>query len=333
MMQRILMLAVIVLIGTSCGNNHKQALQLNVKGLEPETVVIRDYGEALFRCDTNELSAGLKKIQPDFLPFLDADLDDSANIARIRAFVTDTQLIRLNQACRQVFADPLAINSQLTDAYRRYHHYFPENMIPAVYYYVSGVQFESPVMCSENAAVVALDCYLGTDFVYYQQLGIPRYMIARMTPDHLVNDLMASLYDLDVASASNNRTVLDEMIRTGKKLYFLEAMQPDLADEFIIGYSAEQLGWVKDNEAELWAFMVGESALYSSDFLLFKKLFNDGPFSQDFSPEAPARLGEWVGWQIVRKYAARHPQTSLAELMALTDSQEMLSQSRYKPRN
>lgn len=332
-MRRILILSVLVLLAAACGNNHKQALQLDVKGLEPETVVIRDYGEALFRCDTNDLSAGLKKMQPDFMPFLDADLDDSANIARIRAFVTDTQLIRLNQACRRVFADPLALNRQITDAYRRYHHYFPEKMIPAVYYYVSGVQFENPVMCSGDAAVVAMDCYLGTDFVYYQQLGIPRYMIARMTPDHLVNDLMAGTYDLEVASASDNKTVLDEMIRTGKKRYFLEAMQPDLANESIIGYSAEQLGWAMDNEAELWAFMVGESVLYSSDFLLFKKLFNDGPFSQDFSPEAPARLGEWVGWQIVRKYAARHPQTSLAELMALTDSQEILSQSRYKPRD
>jgi hypothetical protein len=43
-------------------------------------------------------------------------------------------------------------------------------------------------------------------------------------------------------------------------------------------------------------------------------------------------LGEWTGWQIVRKYAERNPEMSLAEIMKLDDSQDILSGARYKPK-
>ncbi|MDP3463108.1 MAG: hypothetical protein Q8S18_09990 [Bacteroidales bacterium] len=327
-----LMILMSLLFLASCDSMVRSNFDFPTSDLPPKEIIVKNYGQALFEADTNRLQETLKRIQPDFMPFLDADLDDSANINRIRSFVADTLLRRLYKVSTETFSGINDPRNSMTDAFRRYHKHFPEAPIPEIYLYISGVQFEAPVMVSENAAAIALDCYLGIDFSYYRQLGIPFYRISRMTPGHLINDIFGGVYEAYVEPEQQTKTILDEMIKAGKRLYFLEAMQPDTDDQLIIGYTSEQLEWVNQHEGELWAFFVGEQVLYSSDFLMFRKLFGDGPFTQDFSEKAPARLGEWVGWQIVRKYARQHSGLSLSEIIAITDSQSILAGSKYKPK-
>lgn len=316
----------------SCSRSNKNRFRFSVDDLPPEALTILNYGKALFEADTNNLQEELYAMQHDFLPFLDADLSDSSNIRSIRNFITDTTLRRLYEVSTKVFPEPDGLSSSLTAAVRRYHYHFPEAMIPDYYLYISGVHHEVPVMAGEDAVVVATDCYLGQDFDYYQKLGIPMYRISRMTPEHIVNDILTEMYVAYIETTEKTNTVLDEMIRAGKRLFFLQAMQPELAENILIGYHPEQLSWAENHEGELWAFLIGEDVLYSSDFLMIRKLFGDGPFTQDFSTEAPARLGEWTGWQIVRKFADRHPDLSLAQIMNITDSQKILEGSKYKPK-
>jgi uncharacterized protein YjaZ len=57
----------------------------------------------------------------------------------------------------------------------------------------------------------------------------------------------------------------------------------------------------------------------------------DGPFTAEFSKDAPARLGEWLGWQIVREYYEKNPEVTLQLVMTETDAQKILSNSGYKP--
>lgn len=325
----ILLTAIILM---SCSRPDKNRFRFSVEGLEPAELVMHNYGKVLFEADTNNLQQELAAMQHEFLPFLDADLNDSSNIRSIRNFITDTTLRRLYEVSAQVFPEPNGLRASLTQAVRRYHYHFPEAMIPQYYLYISGVHHEIPVMAGEDAVVVATDCYLGQDFDYYQKLGIPMYRISRMTPEHIVNDIMTEMYVAYIESTEKTNTILDEMIRAGKRLYFLEAMQPDLPGHILTGYNPAQLSWVEKHEGELWAFFIGEGVLYSSDFMMIRKLFGDGPFTQDFSTDAPARLGEWTGWQIVRKFADRHPNLSLAEIMNITDNQEILEGSKYKPK-
>ena len=50
-----------------------------------------------------------------------------------------------------------------------------------------------------------------------------------------------------------------------------------------------------------------------------------------FGKESPPRLGEWIGWQIVKSYMNNHPEITLQQLLHKNDSQEILIQSGYKP--
>lgn len=328
-----LFLICIFLITTiSCGRNGKSRLHINTSNLYPEQITVKQYGKALFEADLTVLETELRRLQAEFIHFLDADLSDTANIKQIHDFVSDTSLIMLYHKSREIYPDIQPLENELTHAFRRFHYHFPKKTIPDIYTYISGVQYEMPVMFANKIAVIAIDCYLGEDYNYYKMLGIPGYIRARMTSDHLVNDLFKTLFMVLLDQSKPSLSVLDEMIMSGKRLYFQEAMQPQLDDHIIIGYKPEQYIWVQNNEAQLWAYLVGEEVLFSNDFHSFKRLFNDGPFSSDFSHDAPARLGEWVGWQIVRNYMQNHPETSIEELIKMDDSQQILSDSRYRPK-
>jgi len=121
------------------------------------------------------------------------------------------------------------------------------------------------------------------------------------------------------------------MIREGKKRFFVEAMCPSLPDQVLLGYSLEQLQWASANEGNLWADIVGNQRLYSSEYDMFRTFFADGPFTNEYSHEAPARLGEFLGLHIVRSYMNTH-ELSVPELMRLEDLQTLFQESGYKPR-
>jgi len=331
-MKRFSFFLLIVLMLASCSQSHKKQLNFSVKGLHPEKVELKHYGKALFNLNTNNFKSELEAIKSDYIYFLDADLNDSSNLRQMYNFVTDTVLISIYKQSQQIYPDLSKIETELALGFRRFHYYFPEIPIPELYAYISGVDYETPVMTDGKALVVALDCYLGAEESIYRKLGIPNYFSNRMTPDHLVNDVFKTLYISHFETDKQSKTVLDEMIKAGKQYYFLEAMQPNLPDHVLIGFTKEQLDWLKTHEGDVWAFLIGEQMLYANDFQIFRKLFGDGPFTQDFSTDAPARIGEWVGWQITRHYMKNNPETCLKKLLNIQDSQDILTDSRYRPK-
>ena len=59
--------------------------------------------------------------------------------------------------------------------------------------------------------------------------------------------------------------------------------------------------------------------------------FGDGPFTQAYSNDAPSRLGEFFGLNIMRSYASNHD-FDLQTLMKRKDLQDILQDSGYKPK-
>jgi uncharacterized protein YjaZ len=62
------------------------------------------------------------------------------------------------------------------------------------------------------------------------------------------------------------------------------------------------------------------------------KWINQAPFVAGIPKNSPGRLGQWVGWQIVRSYMKNNPQIPITELMTNQNAQEILAKSKYKPK-
>ncbi|HML84472.1 MAG TPA: hypothetical protein PKE52_04855, partial [Bacteroidales bacterium] len=60
-------------------------------------------------------------------------------------------------------------------------------------------------------------------------------------------------------------------------------------------------------------------------------MMNDGPFTNGFPKESPARTGVWMGWQIARAWVNRNEDVPLNRIASMQNGKQILEESRYKP--
>lgn len=291
---------------------------------------IKRYEKALFSLKQQDFASGLKSIAPDYQVFLGKNYTSPEALEQLSAFVGDPQNQEIYRECMIRFPDLTAMESEFSGAFGRISEAVPGFRAPAVYTYVSGFDFAYPVKYADSALIIALDMYLGSDYKGYPALGIPMYISQRLTPDHILPDCLKEMA-YPYLKTNQAPTLLDAMTEEGKILWFAGMMLPETKENLIIGYSSPQLKWCEGNEYNIWSFLIENELLYSKDARSMSMFMSDGPFTASFSQESPARTGSWVGWQIVKAYAEKSGK-SVAEIMANTDSQEILEQSGYKPR-
>lgn len=330
-MKNILILFAGVLFLYSCGGDKYKFPQAEFDMDKVEAIRIHRYGKALFEIDTTHFQTGLKNIQSEFALFLDADLNDTANVNQIYAYVSDTQLINIYHKVIEIYPDLEPVERELALAFARYQILFPQKAVPTIYSYISDLYYEAPVWLNDTLMVIALDVYLGGDFPLYAQLGLPYYKVRTMTPENLPVDVMKTVYLTELAPESRSRTLLDRMIEGGKMLCFLDAVLPDVPDSIKISYPSAKWEWAETNEKNIWAYLVENKLLYSTDYQTQTKLIQDAPFTNGFSNESPPRLGIYIGWKIVADFLKNNPEVSLNEMIQITDSQALLEVSGYKP--
>ena len=321
------------LIFTSCHPDlpsYKKKLLKN--SLPVEGFLFDRYEETLFGLDTARFQDELKSIQQQYIPFLDGDLDNPEAVDYLKRFATDPFVVHLYQKVKQAFPNLDRITAVVEGVYGHFHYYYPDIALPThVYTCVSGIDPDVPsVLFAGDALVISLDWYLNGDEVY-EQIGMPQYRARRTAVESLAKDLGQLLYATYLDQGAKYGSLIEEMVAAGRVDFFIEAMCPELADSVLLGYSSSQMRWIEVNEGNLWADMVGNQYLYSSDLEVYRTFLSDGPFTNEYSHEAPPRLGEFVGLHIVRSYMDNH-ETTLQELMQVADLQELFLDSHYKPK-
>ncbi|MGB1119038.1 MAG: hypothetical protein ACPGYR_00965 [Chitinophagales bacterium] len=155
-------------------------------------------------------------------------------------------------------------------------------------------------------------------------------------------DIANALYKANYAQDSVVRMTLGEaMVDAGKRLFFLECLLPEWSDHKLIEYSKVALDWCKEYEYDLWLMFNDshfECDITSTSHFIHQKALAISSGTQSLgwinvqsAPNAPDRIGEWVGWQIVRAYAeANGGYAALARIIE-TPSATILQQSPYNP--
>jgi hypothetical protein len=310
--------------------NYKKQLEVKV-GSAPKLEFYR-YEDVLFNLDTSRFQHELLAAQSEYRPFLEGDLSDPEAVKYLKDFAVDPFSVSLYHKVKAAYPDLHAVESVIDGVYQHFKYYYPEIQLPnKVFTCVSGINPEIPaVMLLDDALVISLDWYLNGDEAY-EQIGMPKYMAERTALAFLDKDLGIQIYKSFVQEAHKQTNLLEEMVYVGKSLFFVEAMSPTISDQVLLGYSDAQMEWITENEGNIWADLVGNQRLYLSDYDVFRAFFADGPFTNEYSHEAPPRLGEYLGLQMVRSYMNCHENT-LLDLMQNTDLQGIFQDSKYKPK-
>lgn len=329
---RKILFVLLAIIFVSCSNStgYKKKIDVNCSDREPQELVIKQYNKALFGLDTANFAEEILSLNEEFPELIPSNLDEE-QIKYLKLFATDTFCLRINKMVEQTFPDVSVFEDDVKSVYQHLNYYFPEIPILPTYTYVSGIDMASgPVMIAGNYVMISLDYYLGNKDLIYDYVGMPRFMSVRCKPENMKRDLAQALYFKYLHQNIITKDVLLEMIERGKMYYFIEAMTPSVADSTLLGYSAKQMKWADDNEGQVWASVVGNKMLYSNNLETKRMLFNEGPFTAAFSEDAPARLGDFLGLQIVRSFMSSNDVT-LTNLLNISDEQEIFQMSQYKP--
>lgn len=311
---------------SACNRN---PFDVDVSGIPKPKVHINDYGSALFSMQRDSMAVGLQSIQNKYALFLGTESLVDEQINQLSSYVNDPFLDDLYKAYKNAFPTLLPLENELADVFRHLLFYYPNTKVPEVYSYISGVQ--GPVIFQDNILVLGLDNYLGSDFETYSLMGIPRYKIRSMTSDFVIRDIALALSLDKIKAPDADAMVLDFMLYEAKKLYFVKSMFPDIKDQILLNYTEEQLSWFAKNETELWKYYIENELLFKSDFESINKFINDAPFTSVLGNNSPSRTGVWLGYQILLRYA-KNNEVTLTEILVNIQAQEILNQSKYKPR-
>jgi hypothetical protein len=204
--------------------------------------------------------------------------------------------------------------------------------VPGVYTCITG--FNNSIILGDSVLGIGLDRYLGADCDYYRRLEIYRYMADRMTPENIVPDCMygwaTSEWDFSTLRYPVDN-VLSEMIHEGKLKYFEKCMLPEVADELIFGFTADQQKFCRNNEGQMWQYLIEKDLLFNTDKFTILKLTGEAPFTSYFTNESPGRAAVWIGFRIVESYMMKNHDISLNELMMNADIQSILEKAKYDP--
>jgi gliding motility-associated lipoprotein GldB len=319
----------------SCNRN---PLKVDISDIKNEVEIAR-FDQELFELPMQDTLAELTALRNKYPEFFDLFTWKIIGVGGIKEehfsqimgeFLTDTMILNVKPLVANEFSDFKKTKEELIEAFKYFQYHFPEKTLPTIFTMISG--FNQSVVTAENIIGVSLDKYLGRDCGYYRQLSnVPLYKIKNMHPKKLVSDVAYAWGMTEFDERETATTLLDHIIHQGKLMYFVDALLPDMHDTLKIGYTLEQLQWCKNNEPQMWNFLIEKKMLYSNKRMDILRFINDGPYTTGFPTESPGKSGVWIGWQIVRQYMKKHKEVTVSDLMKNTNYQQILNDSGYYP--
>ena len=219
----------------------------------------------------------------------------------------------------------------LDPALKRFAAHFPGTPTPSLILAYTEFLFRSGT--DSSLLIIPLEMYLGEQYPVYPFFNIPTYMLRRMDKYHLPTVAMSAWLDQNLGTIPAGNRYLDQMIKEGKQLYYLQSVLPNTADSLLTGWTNDQLSWLKENEFQMWTFYINDKYLYSTDGAFYMNLLSDGPITAapNIPPGSAPRIGAYSGWQMVKAYMDKNPSVSLLDLMMETDGDKILRESAYRP--
>jgi uncharacterized protein YjaZ len=110
-------------------------------------------------------------------------------------------------------------------------------------------------------------------------------------------------------------------------------MQTEKVVNHIVNWLKDYATNAKVNESNIWQFFVERELLFETDPKLARRFINPAPFTKfnlELDAESPGRLGQYMGWQIVRAYMENN-ETDFKDMMQM-DATELFNKSKFKPR-
>ncbi|MEW5674923.1 gliding motility lipoprotein GldB [Flavobacterium enshiense] len=318
-MKKCLMLFAFAAFAVSCKKEDK--VTEAVEAIPVETTIERF--DKLFYESSPEDLAQLKSKYPFFFPQGNPDTVWTNKL-------NNPLLQELYGEVKKKYPNNDAFENDLEDLFKRIQYYYPEYKTPKVITLISEVDTDAKAIYADTLVLLSLDTYLGKNHRFYE--GFPQYQRQGFEPSQMMPDLVANFSQGKIAPPTD-RTLLAQMVYFGKELYMKDMLLPETTDGAKMEYTDDQIKWCKENEEEIWRYFIENKLLFDTDTKLMQRFIAVGPYSKfylEIDNESPGRIGQWIGWQIVRSYMKNNDVTM--QKMLATDAKQIFDNSKYKPK-
>lgn len=318
----------------SCNQSNKAP---DVSGITIALVEKR-FEKDFFLIDTLQLKPSLGKLSQqypgftsDFLYNILGTTPETAPID-IPSFIKSYQPIYANT--QTAFTDIKPMMAIIKKGFQYVHYYFPDYKLPSKIITFIGPINSFGSIITTDAIAIGLQLFLGKNHpLYASEQGMmlyPAFISRRFEPDYIPVNALRNIVDDLYPETALGKPLVEQMIESGKRLYLLDHFLPQVSDTLKTGYTAVQLKACEENEKNIWSFFIQNDLLYKTDPQFTRDYMNDGPSTQAFGEGSPGNIGQFVGWQIVKKWMNKNPQKTLQQLMDMNPG-KLFAEVKYKP--
>ena len=329
-MFRVLLAFLLMIIIAGCGNNSGP----DVSGIRVNTKLQR-FEQPFFELDTNNLAAGLQQLQksfPDFTPlflqrFIGTAPEDIKLFIRYHRFLHDS--------LQKKYPNLGWLEKDLKEALQHVKHYFPSYSEPQFFTFVGPLNSPGIAILPQSIGI-GLHQYAGKNFSFYQDPQIvemyPLYISRRFDKEYLLPNTIKGVISEIYTDSSDGRPLVEQMVEKGKEWFLLKRFLPKLHDTLVTGFTGAQQDWVAKYEGAIWTQVITTEDLFSVDPETIQRYIGPAPFTQNMPQEyAPGNLGQWIGWQIVEKFAKGNASLTVEQVVN-TPARTIYNEAKYKPR-
>lgn len=324
-------IAIFCFVLVACSNSKDRPNVSDIK----VNVSLQRFEQDFFKVDTSNLNAGIQQLQntyPAFTPlFLERFVGTSPS--DIKMFIQYHHF--LNDSLQKKYPEFDWLKKDLKKALQYVKHYFPSYKEPRFFTYIGPLN--SPgIAILENAMGIGLHQYAGKNFSFYQDPQIvemyPMYISRRFDKEYILPNTIKGVISEIYPDSSDGRPLIEQMVEKGKEWFLLQKFLPDAHDTLITGFTGQQHNWVEKYEGAIWTQIVSTEDVFSIDPEVIQRYIGPAPFTQNMPQEySPGNLGQWIGWQIVEKYADKNSSLSLEQIVK-TPARTIYNEAKYKPK-
>ena len=255
--------------------------------------------------------------------------NDSVFINELYNRFTNPHLDTLLTEIHRVFGNGTELQHEFERAFINLKYYYPQFQPPKIQTIVSGL--ETDLFVSDSLVIIGLDYFLGDGAKYRPNMH--EYLLRRYNKNFIVPSVLL-LTGIDSRFNKVNpedKTVLADMIAYGKAYYFTKQMLPCTPDSILIGYTKKEIKGSREFENLIWSRLIEDQVLFATSHLVKQKYIAERPKTIEVGEQCPGRIGQWVGWQMVKKYMQVNQNVTLPELMDKQNASQLFKDSGYKP--
>jgi len=262
---------------------------------------------------------------------------DSIDTDKLADFVTHTHVRKVLEQIQETYPNVNRETEEIGLALAYLKHYLPASEVPKLYTLYGDFSYQAFIfeeVNGDDAIGISLDMFLGPDYPYKaldpQNPLFSDYISRRYTRQYIPIKVLGIMSE-DILGPLPGKRLIDYAIYEGKKQYLFSKIFPKRTPAELLEYTEAEYDWCVKSQLGIWDLYLDQELIYETNQQKINSYVNEAPRAKGMPEASPGRTAHFLGYQIVKAYMEQ-TESSLSDLMAVKESEEIFRKSKYKPK-